>query len=119
MWVKRSDKEVLRAKARAKCRRIFGAAALAIAISLYAAWYRGKNWYQHHASPYVPLNEIPHRLLWSAPFGLVIGLLFYRRLLTSARSVVCPKCGKIKNEDEQWNCSCGGHFEDVETMKEI
>jgi hypothetical protein len=116
MWVKRTDEEILAAKIQSKRLRRYGAIVIGVIVCALITFFRGRGWSAHYASNRVPLDEIPTRLPLAFVFGFLFGWFFYRRP-SRRRTVVCPKCEKTKFEDSQWDCPCGGHFEDVETMK--
>jgi hypothetical protein len=118
MWVKRTDDEILAAKTKTKRLRRYGAIAIGVAVCAFGVFFYGKGWSIHHASNRVPLEEIPSRLPLGILFGFLFGWFFYHSP-SRRRTVVCPKCEKTKSEDSQWDCPCGGHFEDLETMKWI
>jgi hypothetical protein len=116
MWVKRTDDEILAAKEHAKSLRRYGAIAIGVALCAILTFFRGRGWSVYYPSNRVPLEEIPSRLPLAVLFGFIVGWFFYRSP-SRRRTVVCPKCEKTKVEDSQWDCSCGGHFEDIKTMK--
>ena len=49
----------------------------------------------------------------------VIGFACYRWKDSAPKrvSMICPKCEATKLEDAVNECSCGGHFENLDTMK--
>jgi hypothetical protein len=114
--VKRTIDEILTAKDQAKRLRRYGAIAIGVAVCAFATFFRGRGWSIHYASNRVPLEEIPSRLPFAVVLGALLGWFFYRSP-SRRKTVICPKCEKTKTEDSQWDCSCGGHFEDLETMK--
>ncbi len=116
MWVKRTDEEILAGQAKAKRLRLYGAIAMGVAVCVLLAFFRGKGWSFHYGSPYVPLEDVPNRLPLAAIFGFLFGWFFYH-FPRRRKTVICPKCEKTKFEDSQLDCSCGGHFENIETMK--
>ena len=38
------------------------------------------------------------------------------KFFTTPGTLVCPKCGNLKQKDKILNCKCGGTFEDLEIM---
>jgi len=73
----------------------------------------------------VPFDEIPVRFTDAMFVGIVIFILCwiielrYPRPLDPNKepTLVCPKCEKVKEWDGMLPCKCGGHFEDIQTMK--
>jgi len=116
MWVKRTDAEILTGKDQAKRFRRYGAIAIGVAVCAFFTFVRSRRWSIHFSSSHVPSDDIPSRLPLAAIFGILCAWFFYRSP-SRQKTVICPKCEKTKNEDSLWDCSCGGHFEDLETMK--
>jgi hypothetical protein len=116
MWVKRTQEEIATAKSRDRRRRIIGAIYMGVFVGLLTTFIRGSARHGHPIS-IVPLEEVPDRLYSSLVFAVVFGLVFYCFPGNSRRNMVCPKCEKVKSKDSQTQCSCGGHFEEGETMK--
>jgi len=117
MWVKRTDEELLKARKDAKFWRMWRAGLFGLFISVMGIFFHGIGWSTRYATNRVPLDEIPSRILIAAPFGILISWTIYRFPSKVRRTMVCPHCGITKFEDSESKCSCGGHFEDLETMK--
>jgi uncharacterized membrane protein len=117
MWVKRTDEEIEAARKQTKRSRIYTSAALGIIIGIAFLFFRGKGWSLHHATNQVPFEEVPYRIPISTIVGLLCGWIFYCFLRSNKKSMICTKCEKTKSEDSQTNCSCGGQFHDLETLK--
>jgi hypothetical protein len=66
---------------------------------------------------FVPIDQVPSRIPSSIVWGVIVGMMSYWFVLRSDRRCICPKCGKIKHQDNILQCSCGGHFEKTEEMK--
>lgn len=66
---------------------------------------------------FVPAREILPRLPGTIALGAVFGLLSYIFNQRKKPTVVCPKCGTVKYADDSPQCSCGGHFENIDDMK--
>lgn len=110
--MKRTDEEILAARVRAKRRRLYGSVIVAIVSCILFAFYRTRYSYR-------PLAQIPSRLPLSALLGVSFACLFYYSRSRRNRTMICPKCEETKVDDGISDCSCGGHFEDIETMKEV
>jgi hypothetical protein len=117
MWVKRTKQELAAAKLEAKRGRRFLAILLGGVLCLGFTFLHGKYWSRRYSSVFVSLDEVPHRLPFSLVGGVLAGFLFYLSKPASRKTVVCPRCDKTKWQDSQMECSCGGHFEDIETLK--
>jgi hypothetical protein len=116
MWVKRTQEEITTAKKRRRRGRIQQAMFLGVGFGLLTTFIRGGGRSGRPLS-IVPLEDVPRQLPFSVFLGFVAGLIFYCFPGDSGKNVVCPKCGKVESKHSQPQCSCGGHFEDGETMK--
>jgi hypothetical protein len=48
----------------------------------------------------------------------VIFMQFFKLPVLKRKIVmICPRCEAAKNEDGDYSCACGGHYEDIRTMK--
>jgi hypothetical protein len=115
MWVRRTPEEISKAKHQRQSGRIRLAALSGIFIAILTAFTRGSKFI--HGPGLIPLNQVASRLPSSIFFGLISGIVFYFWSGRGKTTVVCPKCGKVKFEDGSQQCSCGGHFENIEEMK--
>ena len=107
MWVKRTEQEIAKIKARSKG-QIFR---LQIGIAVLMAYVLYKVT--------VYMGQPSDRTLFDGLIGVLCICIFlagirYRR---SQPIMICPKCEKTKPEDSQAICACGGHFELIDTMK--
>ncbi len=118
MWVKRTNEEIVATKSRAKRSRIYLAIFMGVFGCVMIALFHGRGWSTRYASSHVPLDEVPSRIPFSIVGGTILGWCTYR-FFPRQRTLVCPKCEKAKNDDSQLECPCGGHFEDMESMKWI
>jgi hypothetical protein len=122
MWVKRTQKEFEDYKARAIARdkrvRIITAICIGLVACLGSAFFHERGWASRYPSNRVPVNDVPNRLPFALIAGMVVGSICY--LTTKERrqqTVICSRCKKTKTADVQTECSCGGHFEDIDTMR--
>jgi hypothetical protein len=118
MWVKSTEAETIKAKADAKRARLRRSIIAGLLCWLLGAFVHGKSWRIRYGSPFVSLDEIPLRLVISLPFGVFLGCLVYR-FQSKRRIMICPSCEFTKNDDSIMTCTCGGHFEYLDTMKWI
>ena len=121
MWVKKSPEELR--KPFSKKRRLLGALAIGTIIFLgcvftnggVVGYVRTGVFFKRHI--YEMVDSIPSALLTS----LIVGLIAYRFLFSEnpppQDTLMCPMCEKTKFDDGSYSCSCGGHFEDIGTMK--
>jgi hypothetical protein len=119
MWVKRTDKEILKAKRDAKFWRMCRAILAGIFICLLTIFFRARGWSVIYPTNRIPFDEVPERIPSSLVFGVLIAWFVYRFPLKIRRTMVCAHCGATKFEDSEYKCSCGGHFENLENMKWI
>jgi hypothetical protein len=115
MWVKRTQEEITASKKRRRRGRIkeaiFFGAVIVLATFVCGGGRTGRP------LSIVPLEDVPRQLPVSLFVGFIVGCIFYCFPGDGGKNVVCPKCGKVEGKDSQTQCSCGGHFEDGETMK--
>ncbi len=120
MWVKKPPEE-LKKRQRQKS-RILGSLGLGIIIFLGCVFTNGGGigyalrgtYFKLHL--YEIIDSIPIALL----IGLIVGLMGYWLLpkeTTNQVVFICPKCENTKFYDGNLNCQCGGHFENILTMK--
>ena len=118
MWVKRTEPEIRKEARRQQRKRLLGEVCLGLVFMLVVTFCRGWREAGDHNGFLVPLSEVPARL----PFGIFAGVILAltARLVSRGRSiVVCPKCQATKTKDNDQECSCGGKFEDLNTLKWI
>jgi len=121
MWVKKSPDELR--KSFSKKRRILGALALGTMIFLMCVFTNGggigyvrtRAYFKHQLSDIV--DSVPIALLISTITGLISYWLLFRENPSPNGVLLCPKCEKTKFDDGKLPCECGGHFEDIQTMK--
>jgi hypothetical protein len=118
MWRERTDAEK-RAWKKIRRRRKILAAVLVWAVLLYVvatspAWHGRNLW-----GLVLPIPRlVPDAFRKVAVAGLVLGAGYwvYRRRENRDRTVVCPKCHRLKINDGQTQCQCGGKFLDLDEM---
>jgi len=116
-WKKRSSEEIAAVRRERKRRRIKGAiifgALVTVGTSLTFGWREAgdRGWFL------VPAQEIVARLPMTVIFGVVGAVLSYTLFSRKKPTVVCPKCGTVKYASASAQCSCGGHFENIEEME--
>lgn len=65
-----------------------------------------------------PLLEQMGPLPRAVVFGSIGALIFYFLLSRPGKStMICIKCGETKYADGSVTCKCGGHFEDMRSLK--
>ena len=71
----------------------------------------------------VTLSELPGMLPLYLAFSSVIGILIYiiTRKLKGYKmyldTYICQKCYKVKSDDKNYKCECGGEFIEIDKMK--
>ena len=115
MWVKRTPEEIVMAKRKHLSTRIRTAVFMGVLVAVLCAFVSGGV--KFHAPRAISFNEIVSGIPLSIVLGIIVGIISYWFALRSDRQLVCPKCGVIKFSDNILQCSCGGHFENIEEMK--
>jgi hypothetical protein len=118
MWVKRTEAEVADERRRRRRSRLWAAAAVGAFVMLMCTCLFGRRESDERGRVAVPLDELLSRL----PFGIVAGIIcssvFYKWERNSPM-MICPQCETTKYEDGVSRCSCGGHYEPMESMKHV
>ena len=118
MWVNDITKEK-RTKRTQRKMRFLSAAAGTLTIILIFTFSRGSIGVATTGRFLKPSYEILPQFPVAVIGGIICGIIIYylsgekKKTLT----LVCPKCEKIKEDDGIIPCECGGHFEDIKTMK--
>jgi hypothetical protein len=118
MWREKTEAEKLAGK-RSRLRRQILAALAAVAALLYViatspAWHGRKIW-----GLVLPVPRlVPDAIRNLALAGLLLGLgcWVYRWRANRSRTVVCRNCGRLKINDGQSLCQCGGEYLGLEEM---
>jgi hypothetical protein len=119
MWVKKSQKEIQKQSQKSRILASLGVAAIIFLGSVFTNGggigyaVRG-TYFIHHL--YEIIDNIPIALL----IGLIVWLIGYwllPRQNTNQVVMFCLKCESTKFDDGNLNCLCGGHFENIVTMK--
>ena len=80
-------------------------------------YVRTGSFFKHHL--YDMVDSVPIALLISTITGLISYWLLFRENPSPKGVLLCQKCEKTKFDDGILDCPCGGHFEDIQTMKWI
>lgn len=118
MWREKTEAERLAGRRIRRRRRIW-AALVAFTVLLYLvatspAWHGRRVW-----GLVLPIPRlVPDVLRTLAMVGLLVGLGYraYRWRAYCNRTVVCRKCRRLKINDGQSQCQCGGEFLDLDEM---
>ena len=118
MWVKDVTKRKGSMLSASK-KRIIWSALIAIIFTLGFTFTYGGIGAAQRGTYFKPTYEILQSLPTALITGIVVGLVFYFILFQNSEMVtlVCPQGGKVKEDDGMLPCECGGHFEDIKTMK--
>jgi len=129
MWVKKSPQELKKDQIKTDWKVAKRTALILIGILVFASiFHTGEEAYKGESFLVSP-EDIIGRFLSLAPPFLICAFAIYAFLWISVRIVplpmdsnsicVCPMCGSEKKFDRRLTCSCGGHSEDIKTMKWI
>ena len=70
----------------------------------------------------VTLSELPSMLPEYLVISSIIGILAYlgtKGYKKNSNTFMCQKCYKVKTDDKNYNCECGGEFIEIHKMKWI
>jgi len=117
MWIKRTPEEIAVIKHERKLGWTRGSLVFGTFVFLLTLFVNGSSRTAFTSRPFfVPGRRIPGRLPFSITAGVVCALIqFYCSKKTP--TVVCPRCGAVKYQDDCFQCKCGGHFEAMQEMK--
>jgi hypothetical protein len=127
MWVKKSELELLDDEARRRSREKRTALAVWAFFTIFPSVVAPR--YGVHASPGHYLWQMPvRRAIAVTTFSLLvaalvsgIGVYFWywlpRRNGRLPKVLVCPKCENVKRADGNSECTCGGRYVDLDTVK--
>ena len=116
MWLKRTPEKVADVKRKQRLERIRISVVVGLLMTLMISLLFGWGEAYYRGRIFVPLDEIVNRLPFSLLVGLIAGVVCFLPG-PRKRTVVCPKCDTTKYVDGSLDCSCGGHFEDMDEMK--
>jgi hypothetical protein len=114
MWIKQTPEEI--AVTRQARRRGWSRGSLLFGSIIFLLVLFTNGRHSRSGQFFVAGYLYPRRLGISIIAGIVCGL-FHRYFDKKVPTVVCPKCGAVKYQDECLQCKCGGHFENIEEMK--
>ena len=116
MWVKKSREEQQKVITHENFMKFIGPLVGAVLFSLMITFTRGgtDNLSRFFLTPNESLQRIPTALI----FGILYYILIARKTHKES-TLVCPICGSVKKDNGKIDCECGGHYEDIKTMKWI
>ena len=118
MWIKRTEIEMTEEQQRRRRSHVRGAVIFGLFVATFTTVSFGWREAGDRHRLVVPTKEILHRLPGSIVFGAIAAVLIYK-ITGKRRIMICPKCETSKHDDGVLNCSCGGHFENIEEMKHV
>jgi hypothetical protein len=118
MWVKRTEFEIAEERRRQRRSRLRAAALFGVFVTLMTALTFGSREIEGRHRFTVPTSEILSRLPFSTVFGAVAAFAIYK-FQRQRPTMICPECEATKHDDGISQCSCGGHFEMMESMKYV
>jgi hypothetical protein len=117
MWIKKLPSEIGTTKQPEPSKDFVLPVILGILATLLTTFFGGTAFPGGALPNPDPLHELPFGLF----LGILLGLYFYVSLNRKPKHVpkdmICPNCETVKRDDQIMECSCGGHFEDITTMK--
>ena len=128
MWIKinldeQAAKEAKSAKKKLASAAIFSITLGAVLTIVFTFTYPRLASIQNGGAFLVPKDEILAHLASALFIGILIGtgtfLLCVYTKKTTKKTLVCPQCDKVKSDDGVYSCICGGHFENIFSMKWI
>ena len=128
MWIKKTQKEIEEAKIQNeqtkkkgyKIARIVLSVGLGGLITIGCTFLHGRMGVGMYGTNIVGESELAARFPIALIIGIIIGVIIYLTPLPkSKQTFVCPKCETVKTDDGEYTCSCGGHFENIVSMKWI
>ena len=124
MWIKKSSEELRKDQNKDSyaTKRIREALSLFAFTSFFFTFFLGWVGYGVKGRLFVnSYEEIIRRLPIGIVAGVILGVLYYifggKSGTQAEPTLICPKCEKVKEWDGMLPCKCGGHFEDIQTMK--
>jgi hypothetical protein len=119
MWVKRTESEITEERRQQRQNRLRSAVVFGVLVTIFTTCFFGREEAGRRGGRFtVPAYELPQRLHFSIPCGVLVAFLF--PMFGRKRPVmICPKCEVTKYDDSVAGCSCGGHFEKIEEMKYV
>ena len=119
MWVKDDSKTRERLKLISRNEKIKNAVIIGITISIFFTFCYGWAGYFTKGGFFKSLDQIALDFPMPILFGAVVGLVYYLSNINRVENLklVCSRCGKVKDDDGMIPCECGGHFQDIKTMK--
>jgi hypothetical protein len=126
MWVKKSAMEQALSEAKNAKEKFRNAAIFSIALVMlitvgYTFTYSRMDSIKHGGLFLIPRGEIPAHFFPALILGIIMGAGTYLLIMypkkPSKLTFICPRCEAAKDDAGNLTCSCGGHFEDIKTMK--
>jgi hypothetical protein len=119
MWLAKSSEEMAQVK---RCRRLTTLiVAMVVWVALLGIIALPSFLAERSAGKWVlPVHGIiPRALLNIATFGLVLGAVYWLRRshANSLGPLICQKCNRVKVNDGQTACGCGGKYLSLDAMK--
>jgi hypothetical protein len=122
MWKYRDEEELKKIRQRKKnaYKEIWRPCILA--IFLFFIWVIRikigfKNFRVPHIDPITWRDFLENELLKAILIGLITFIVIYagqiiskRRIFSGPEAMICLKCKKLKNDDKNYKCDCGGEF---------
>lgn len=130
MWVRKTEDEIRQDRSKGK-NDLLGPGVISLVFfigvifSMKTGFFEGESWETIPKSWEEVFEDLPMIVAVSLSLG-VFAWLLQRFLLGKGirfcdfqKALICQKCGKTKTDDGISDCSCGGRYVDIDTVKWI
>ena len=118
MWIKRTPAEIAEEQRRRRRTRLRGAAFFGAFAAIVVTFLFSGREASRRGLYTIPASEIFARVPGAMLFGLICSLVWFK-WQRKRPMMICPKCETTKYEDDTFECSCGGRFENMDEMKYV
>ena len=118
MWIKRSEAELVEERRRERRSRLRWALLFGAFVLLLVTFFFGGPEAFRRGRFTVPVAEILSRFPFAIAAGAISSFVSYK-CERKRPMMICPKCEATKYDDGATQCSCGGHFETMDSMKYV
>lgn len=121
MWVKKTDKELMITNSGQPSGKVRLFLYLLIGVFLMIPVFFNFGRLVWRPGPFFrPMDDVMLRLPAMVFIYLIVIIpMWFLKvpILKKKKVMICPKCEAAKNNDEDYECPCGGRFVELETMK--
>ncbi|MDD5571838.1 MAG: hypothetical protein PHD97_11880 [Bacteroidales bacterium] len=122
MWIRKTEFELIESRnKKEKNSRKMGLMGFIFVLTFFILidkyYGEAKGRFVPHGAP-LTWTDIYYKLPYYIALSLIIGILLYLSLRKIKKTtLICPNCGRKKNFDNIFECSCGGTYKNIEEMK--